>query len=86
MSKAGHHYASIRLTVTYERSRRPGLSGLTWRLLAKAPEEEWTELSTVGLGSHFIVGEYPPSREDLQAAAIELLMGLEWTDTGVKFA
>lgn len=84
MSKAGHHYAAMRLTITYGRSRRDGCSTLTWRLMAKAPDDEWSERSTMGLGSHMIVGEYPPSREDLQAAAIELLMAMEWTSEGVK--
>lgn len=83
MSRAGHHYAAMRLTITYGRSAQPGSAGLTWRLMAKAPEEEWTEGSTVGLGAHRIVGQYPPSREDLQAAAIELLMAMEWTESGV---
>lgn len=76
---AQNNYAQIRLTLTAERNSHEGCSAVYWRLMAKAPGEVWTERSTEAQGAErCTLIPYPPSREDMVAAAVEILLALDW--------
>lgn len=77
MSKSGNHYAQVQLTVTLIRPRRADApSYVDWRLAAKAPEEDWTLRHTVAFGHDAAAVSYPPSKDDMLALMVEVLLGL----------
>lgn len=83
--RATSNYAQVKLTVTVEPGMREGRPPrLDWRLWAKAPAEEWSIKHSVGHGSTPVATAYPPSRDDMLALMIELLMSMEWTALGVQ--
>lgn len=80
-----NNWSHVRLAVQLHPSAgEEERSCLHWRLEAKAPGDEWTLRSTVGFGQALVHGQpWPPSRDDMLAAMVELLMAARWTAEGV---
>lgn len=55
---AGSHYGQIRLTVSFSPTGK-----LSYRALAKRPQDDWRELDCFAVGSDDY-GDYPPSFHD----------------------
>lgn len=77
-----NNWAHARISVSlHPSSRGPGTLCADWRLEAKAPGDEWTLRSTVRFGSERLQGmAWPPSRDDVLAVLVELLLGCRWED------
>lgn len=77
---AQENWANARLSVTIER-RYGGGCRVDWRLSVKPPSASWDVRSTVAHGSENLAGvTYPPSRDEVLAAMVEVLMGIRWTE------
>lgn len=80
---SANNWAHVRLSVSLHPNSRKGEGALCvdWRLHAKAPSEQWTERAVVAHGSDHVVGvPWPPSRDDVLAAMVEVLMGVRWSE------
>lgn len=80
---AKNEWADVRLTCAIHPNRFAGPNSLCvdWRLTAKAPGEQWTERSTVAMGSEPVAGvPWPVSRDDALAVMTEVLMGVRWEE------
>ena len=77
--RAHTQFAHVRLGVQYHPNHRTGRHCLHYRLEAKAPGEEWSTRSTVVHGTEHLDGaSWPPSRDDMLAMMVEVLMGIRW--------
>lgn len=65
-------YGQIRLTVTFEPSGR-----LSFRALAKRPEDDWRELNVFAQGADQC-SEYPPSFDDALEVFESVAARLRW--------
>lgn len=70
--QAQSRYGQVRLTVTFEPSGR-----LSYRAMAKRPEDDWKELHCFAQGSHHL-DEYPPTFDDALEMFGELAGLLRW--------
>lgn len=80
---ARNNWANIRLSVSVHPNTSKGQGALCadWRLYAKAPNENWTEGSTVAMGSEDVAGvQWPLTRDDALAIMTEVLMGVRWEE------
>lgn len=67
---AQSRYGQIRLTVTFERGGR-----LSYRMMAKRPQDGWKELNVVAQGVYMGPG-YPPTFDDALAYFTEVAMDI----------
>lgn len=84
---AEENWADVRLSVSIQPTRDPKHpTRADWRLWAKAPGRPWTEREVVAHGSDRVAAmKYPPSREDMLAVMIEVLLGIRWEGAAAPY-